>query len=137
MKGLKVNSPDVIADDTGDDLVLINLRTGLYYRFANDSRALLLQHANLDSSDDSNGKNDEEIVDCTENELKDFLGSLQERGLVVSCNEITETDNGQNSRDIKLLKVELQYEEYGDLEDLLGLDPIHDIDPEKGWPAIN
>lgn len=137
MKDLKVNSPDVIADDTGDDLVLINLRTGLYYRFANDSRALLLQHANLDSSDESNGKNDEEIVDCTENELKDFLGSLQERGLVVSCNEISETDNRQNSRDINLLKVELQYEEYGDLEDLLGLDPIHDIDPEKGWPAIN
>ena len=137
MKDLKVNSPDVIADDTGDDLVLINLRTGLYYRFANDSRALLLQHANLDSSDDSNGKNDEEIVDCTENELKDFLGSLQERGLVVSYNEISETDNRQNSRDINLLKVELQYEEYGDLEDLLGLDPIHDIDPEKGWPAIN
>ena len=63
MKGLKVNSPDVIADDTGDDLVLINLRTGLYYRFANDSRALLLQHANLDSSDDSNGKNDEDNVE--------------------------------------------------------------------------
>lgn len=137
MKSLKLNSPDVIADDTGDDLVLINLRTGLYYRFANDSRALLLQHANLDSSDESNGKNDEGIVDCTENELNDFLGSLQERGLVVSCNEIIETDNAQNSRDINMLKVELQYEEYGDLEDLLGLDPIHDIDPEKGWPAIN
>jgi hypothetical protein len=25
-------------------------------------------------------------------------------------------------------------EEFTDLEDILGLDPIHEVDPEKGWP---
>jgi hypothetical protein len=26
------------------------------------------------------------------------------------------------------------FERHADLEDLLTLDPIHDVDPEKGWP---
>ena len=91
----------------------------------------------IDSSDDSNNKNAEGIVDCTEKELHDFLNSLKERGLIVGYNEIIETNNVQHVKEINLLKPELQYEEYGDLEDLLGLDPIHDIDPDKGWPAVN
>jgi hypothetical protein len=26
-------------------------------------------------------------------------------------------------------------ESFSDLEDILGLDPIHEADPDKGWPA--
>lgn len=29
----------------------------------------------------------------------------------------------------------IELEEFGDLEDLLGLDPIHDVSPTEGWPV--
>jgi hypothetical protein len=30
----------------------------------------------------------------------------------------------------------LTYEKHEDLQDLLTLDPIHDVDPEQGWPSL-
>ena len=28
------------------------------------------------------------------------------------------------------------FEKHSDMQDLLTLDPIHDVDPEKGWPVV-
>ena len=30
----------------------------------------------------------------------------------------------------------LSFEKHADMEDLLTLDPIHDVDPEQGWPKL-
>src|SRR5215217_7015744 len=32
--------------------------------------------------------------------------------------------------------VGITYEKHEDLQDLLTLDPIHDVDPEQGWPSL-
>lgn len=123
---LRINEPDVTADFSDDDAVLINLRNGRYYRVEGPGLRALRALSEAPAH--------ELIVveDVARPELERFARLLVDRHLLAGDVErcrfgpLGDSESGGQTLDL---------EEYGDLEDLLGLDPIHDVEPMKGWPV--
>lgn len=120
---LRINEPDVTADFSDEDVVLINLSTGFYYRAEGASFAAI--KALIDPS----ATHPIEVASVSAAEVERFARSLIDKHLLVgSVGDCSFT--GANGAEVRL-----SIEEHGDLEDLLGLDPVHDVEPLEGWPV--
>lgn len=79
-----------------------------------------------------------EMPDIPVQEIEYFFNALINEKLIVeydsdkdryATNPVQPGNN--NSRNYEAPKLEI----YDDLQELIILDPIHDADPERGWPA--
>lgn len=121
-------NPDIVFERFGEDLVVLNLRSGQYFGF-NGSGALVWRAL-------SGGVAASKLrsAGMSQQALEPFLSALIDNGLLVA----------QTSTDIELepvLQAELAMaseaptvEVYEDLADLIMADPIHDVDVNTGWP---
>ncbi|HQT21200.1 MAG: hypothetical protein B7Y05_05185 [Polynucleobacter sp. 24-46-87] len=131
----EINSPHVISESLGGETVIINLQTGTYHNLnGNSSRVwqALTRPVDLDTLVDA--------VRCAppvqerpdlQRALAFFLESLLAQELVriaIKPEQVESLDV------IDLSSLELICESYTDMQDLLGLDPIHEVDPQAGWP---
>ena len=118
---LAANRPDVIDEVFDGEAVLINLRHGRYY--ALDARATevwRLVSAGVAVEELMAARADEDVLS--------FLRRLVEEDLVVLDGGPLPPAAPPNGHPVPGLEV------FNDLEDLLLLDPIHDVDPGTGWP---
>ena len=125
-----VNRPSVIFDVQGDEAVIIDLTSGRYFRLDASSTALWMRFS-VPSSPES------VLESCrTAEALRPLLGGiiadLTERGLLRIANG--SDGASQAATEAPWAFGGFALEEFTDLEDILGLDPIHEVDPEKGWP---
>ena len=117
---IAANRPDVIDEVFDGEAVLINLRHGRYY--ALDERATAVWRVISDGA-----AVDDVVAQRPGEDVVSFLARLAEEDLVgVSGGALPETT--PNGDPVPGLEV------FTDLEDLLLLDPIHDVDPQTGWP---
>lgn len=123
---LRINEPDVTADFGDEDAVLINLANGRYYRV--EGPGLRLLRALSETSADAVI----EVAGVNRVEAERFARLLVDKGLLVGDPDQCRFD-GLDGDAVGGEAPAL--EEYGDLEDLLGLDPIHDVEPMQGWPV--
>lgn len=128
---LTINRPSVIFDIQGDEAVVIDLVSGRYFRLDPPSTALwerFVVPVSLAGVLESCT-----TADLLRPALDAIATDLVERGLLRPA-------NGADDRDPAAAPPaswEFQrftLEEFTDLEDILGLDPIHEVDPDKGWP---
>ena len=118
---ITANRPDVIDEVFDGEAVLINLRAGRYY--ALDARATEVWRAI------SGGAEVGDVVAARPDEdVPAFLARLVEEELVVLDGGALPPAPPPNGRPVPGLEV------FTDLQDLLLLDPIHDVHPETGWP---
>jgi hypothetical protein len=122
---LVINSPTVIFDVQGTETVVIDLATGHYFRLDSAGTPLWTAFqggASIDSLLASCDNPDElrPVVDGIVQELLD-LGLLRQ---VEDASAMSEPWHFGG----------FLLEHFTDLEDVLGLDPIHEVDPDKGWP---
>jgi hypothetical protein len=122
---LAPNRPDVIDESFDGEAVLVNLSSGCY--FALSPAATQLWQLLLDGRSASSLA---ASVDAEPEAVAAFIEQLLEEQLVVEGG----VDAGPVSAPVELAgKVELQ--RFTDMQDLLELDPIHDIDLDAdGWP---
>ena len=141
----RVNSPKVVHEMIDGEVVIVNLEKGDYYS---------LVRAGADVCENlTNGCCRGEIFntihqrydgerETIETAINEFLDQLQREG-IISLAE-TEESNLQdfiNSNTTPLIATaKLIFEapslqKYTDMEELLALDPIHDVDEEVGWPS--
>lgn len=102
--------------------MVINLVTGRYYSLDAPASQLwteLHTHKGLDI--------DESLFPVTEA----WLNEVADEGLLIRTLE-QESDTRPTSRGNTDGPFEMRA--YNDLEELLKLDPIHDVDPSSGWP---
>lgn len=141
MNYLRVNAPHIVHEIFSDDeAAIINLKTGNYYSL-NPTGAEIwsLIEKNASSDDVVNTFNrlyETDSVDVA-SEINNFIKELEAEDLIVR------SENGaENSFDIKEFLTEYQtknsfvapvLERFADLQELLLLDPIHDVD-EAGFP---
>lgn len=137
----RVNRSKIIFEAFEDETVLINLDSGSYYSFPG-SGALVWD---LISSGRSIGEViaqlQQQFPDATaemETSVLDFIGKLVEECLVVEKDawdlEATAPAKQPPLRKGKESKFEKPcLQKYSDMQDLLLLDPIHEVD-EMGWP---
>jgi hypothetical protein len=117
--------PDVIEEAFGDEVVLVNLRSGRYYSLEGQAGALwaaLGDGAEPDAVATAAGSPVDAVVP--------FLQRLVDEDLVALDGDALPAHAGTTLHPPAKVLV------FDDMEDILQLDPIHDIDLDRtGWPA--
>jgi len=140
-KVYRINTPQVISENIDGEVVIANLQTGVYYSMERVGADVWPWF--------ENGISGEDLVNTAvvhysgdrsdiESGLTEFVRKLLAERLIVeeapgvqsrAANAAVSTNgNGQRPFEKPVL------ESYNDMQDLLLLDPIHDVD-EAGWPA--
>jgi hypothetical protein len=124
-QALCINSPAVIADTEGGETVIINLAAGHYYRLDAES-------AEVWSRLSSGASPDLLIAGCVnpaelESELDGIVAEFLEFELLRRADGPAVAVEPWEFKGFSL-------ERFTDLEDILGLDPVHEVDPAQGWP---
>ena len=127
----ELNNPPVVAETVDGEAVAINLKTGRYHSIEGVATAVwdcLLA-----------GFTQAEILAAVpgadEAALRDFTGKLLAEGLIRPSSR---PKPDQPLAPISAWKTgELVFESFNDMEDMLTLDPIHQIDADFGWPRRN
>ena len=124
----RLNSPAVVFDASVDDTVIINLVSGRYFRL--DAASSLAWNALVASGSrtafTASATNESDVMAA----IDDMIASLVAEELIV---EAPADDAAANPEPWTFAGFTL--ESFSDLEDILGLDPIHEADPDKGWPT--
>ena len=133
-----VKTPDVVHETIDGETVIVNLESGAYYSLRDSAVEVwntIERGANANELQDVLLSRYEGSQDEIHNALTDLLLHLQEEGLVkVSSKRSAELGpdlsawSGQ-----KTPFVSPKLEKYSDMQDLLLLDPIHEVD-DDGWP---
>ena len=139
----RVNTPTVTHETIDGEAVIINLDSGNYYSLvevgsfiwslvekgasASDVQDLVLQTYQGDATDIARG-------------VQELLAQLQQENLIVSVAgagalDLTEVLSSNNSHEKLSFNPPLLHK-YSDMQELLLLDPIHDVD-DAGWPKPN
>jgi hypothetical protein len=130
----EINTPHVISESLGNETVIINLETGTYHNL-NSNAAQIWQNLQQPIATETLLKGiiveNKGFAQTISQALSDFLAQLLAQGLIrVSIHEPT----ARLCPPIVLDDGTLACESFTDMQDLLGLDPIHEADPSTGWP---
>ncbi len=135
----RINQPDVVAENFGEEIVAIHLKRGNYYSIE-ESGTTIWQLA-------ATGATVEEIIadirqayrgdssDIQKNVYR-FLEELQQAELIIAADDghadpVPSSAKPQTTARKPFVPPTLN--EYTDMQELLLLDPIHDV-AEGGWP---
>lgn len=134
-KTLKTH-PQVVSEKIGDEIILIHLESGVYYALRGTANALwelLMTGISGDGLEEITQSHYSDDHSEIASQIGTFLKVLIDENLVI------ETDNGNGHRpSAQPLAFPDKYEPpvieiYKDLQELLLLDPIHEVEQE-GWP---
>jgi hypothetical protein len=131
MKKYVVNTKQAISEDTEGETVVINLETGSYYNLNSEASKIwahLIKGVDIDIL-----KTKLKPVNATANtnaKVDEFIEKLVAENLITQ----TEIANSSPDSDINIDVENIVIETYTDMQDLLGLDPIHEVEEEAGWP---
>ena len=140
LEKLKVNAPNVVHETIDGEAILLDLKTGNYFSL-DGSAALIWEFI------DKTGSWSEAVnlmtaankaqKDSISASVKGFVEKLVEEKLLVKANGVpAAADTGDLARQLSGAAKSFTpplVNKYSDMQDLLLLDPIHDVD-EKGWP---
>jgi len=142
---LRINTPKIVHETIDGETVILNLDNGNYYSLVGVGAQIwgfiesgapahdIIEKVKCDY--ESNGTDVEE-------EVNKFVSELRLEGLTVSDN--AETNAGfhwpaekkaPGVNGTKQTFTAPTLNKYSDMQDLLLLDPIHDVDEEAGWPT--
>lgn len=139
----RINSPKVVRETIDGEVVIVNLDKGHYY-------SLVKAGADIWDGIERGISRDNLIEEIAqqydgsradiENAVNNFIERLQQEELIVfdkiDASKSTNSSNEQTKTNASKEKVRFEpptLVKYTDMEDLLTLDPIHDVD-ETGWP---
>lgn len=123
---LRPNRPDVIDENFEGETVIVNLNSGCYFALSSAATVLWGLLAKGRS-----GRSLAESVDADESTVAAFLSLLAEEKLTVPG----DVDAGVVDPIVSLGGVPT-LEKFTDMQELLMLDPIHDIELDgDGWPV--
>ena len=133
----KINTPDVSAEDFGDEIIAINLKNGHYHSLRGVGAQiwkLLEQGYSVDDASTALRQAFPNGTDTIASDVRDFATELQKADLIVPA-----AGAGALPAAPTLLRSGESYarpavESFTDMEKLLLLDPIHEVDLLTGWP---
>ena len=135
----KPNDPHVIHEIIDGEAVLVSMETGSYYSIDNVGAAIWSHIENglslpqIIEAVASQYTGDQTQIEAGVNQL---VAQLQAENLIVpaKASPIQQSIEAINGNRRKLSFEQPILQKYTDMEDLLLLDPIHEVD-ETGWPA--
>lgn len=125
-----VNRPSVISDEQGGETVVIDLSSGHYFRLEPASSLLWARLVSPATAAELEAEceNPAELAA----DLPRIVDELAGLGLIRPANETDPAGESLGPWRFDGFAVE----RFTDLEDILGLDPIHEADPGRGWPHV-
>jgi hypothetical protein len=135
---LRINGTQIVHEIIGGEAVIVNLENGNYYSADGVGAEIWRQIGT--------GSSRAQIVDAivasyevdraTANaEVGDFLEQLRGEGIIELSDEVDghEPRGGPETREPKLRYESPCLETYSDMQQMIALDPIHEVDA-TGWP---
>jgi Coenzyme PQQ synthesis protein D (PqqD) len=144
-KQYRVNKPNVVHEVLEGEAVIVNLDNGSYYSTEQAGATIwsLLTHgATVPEIVAALHRHHSNIPTNVEEVVTQWMHFLESESLVVSDSFIDGGTNGERSNHVatevehKTVFMDPKLEKYTDMEDLLLLDPIHDVQ-EVGWPQTS
>lgn len=141
----RVNAPKVVHETIEGEVVIVNLDKGDYYSLVQAGADIWSGVVNGISK----GEILEEMIQryageqaTIENSVNNFIEQLQREELI-KINQTDESFNSNGKTESKLAEMngeKLNFQppslnKYTDMEELLALDPIHEVDEQVGWPS--
>lgn len=144
LQAFQINTPTVVSEIFDDEVVIINMDSGSYYSLDQSGAALwqqLQQGATIAELIAGVAKayvvNPNEITPA----VQQFVAELEQEQLIVSMHTPGHFMNGALPEAISAVEgtghshfAPPVLTKFTDMQDLLLLDPIHDVD-NSGWPA--
>lgn len=121
----ELNSPAVISDEVGGETLAINLTSGAYFVIPPPVRPLW---AGLSAGVPARAYLEQD--DPRAQGLLEYVQTLVSAGLLRPAGTAAPAEAVDDWQ-----VEDLTLEEFTDMADLLGLDPIHDVDETVGWPT--
>jgi len=133
----EVSSPEVVAEDFGGEIVVLNLNNGKYFSLAGPAANLwrdleaghipqnLFDHIHQGSSEQAAG-------------MKLYVEALVREQLIRPRTTNATTLEAASATVLLALSPDAVFaplEMYDDMAELILSDPIHDVDEEMGWPV--
>ena len=132
-----VRDPQVIHRIIDDEVVMIDLETGNYFTFRGSAtRMWACIEAGMSSREtlehlQESFEGDPSVM---EQGIRWLLDQLLEENLIVPTDEPRTRSVSLASEGERQGYSDPAFEKYDDMADLILLDPVHEIDQEKGWP---
>jgi hypothetical protein len=137
----KINTPNIVHELIDGEVIIVNLKQGDYYSLLNTSAEIWTEIEREQSSAQIVAQltqNYQEEPEIIAQGVQLFIDQLIEEGIITELardiqeNEIFSHEFGNNDIDKPPFEMP-KLSKYTDMEDLLALDPIHEVD-EMGWP---
>ena len=131
MKSIRINEPNVVHETVDGEVVIVDLDSGLYFSTDGVGAAIWTLIVQGRTPADIAAWASDTYGPHVLTEVEEFVTSLRDKSLIVDCEnsfEAIETDViAPGVYTVPELLV------YSDMEELLLLDPVHDVS-EDGWP---
>ena len=136
---LRINSPHVVHQTIDGEVVVINLESGSYYSLndvAAEVWALLESGSALGEIAETLGSRYDASADAIARALEAFVTDLHAERLLVPTigAAVSLPSNGATAGGTRRSFTPPLLEKYTDMQDLLLVDPIHEVD-DLGWPG--
>lgn len=131
----RINSPKVISNSIGGEVIIINLDSGFYYSLNPSAGALweaLLQGFGAEEICEALQIMGHPLVASGCSAIDKFIAELLQEELIIPCNTTPATPLDLSALDS--LSDPPAMERFEDMQELLVLDPIHEVG-EAGWPV--
>ena len=133
----QMNAPDVINETIDGETVILHLGSGMYYSVGGSGAftwAQLAGSASLDEVASSLATIYDTDAPTATAALEDFLQYLRDEDLLVPSSVTTSSTSATPVNGTRLPFEKPTIEKFTDMEDLLRLDPVHEVSSSRGWP---
>jgi len=136
-----VNEPHIVHETIDGETILMDLRSGNYFSIEKSGAVIWEVLVQTGSTEELLKKAGElshpDQSDRVLSDIRNFVKKLLAEGLIREANNIGASDITEellNSLKLTISSFETpEVNKYSDMQEMLLLDPIHDVD-EKGWP---
>ena len=133
-----INVPNIASEVFGDEVVIVNLYSGIYYSLTGTAaqvwiRAIQNYSVNEILADFSLIY--EDITAENEQQVSELIADLLDKTLIAEALNKTAIKVAFDSTLPKKPFTKPQIEVFSDMQEILLLDPVHDVD-KNGWPVM-
>ena len=133
-----INEPDVIFEKFGDEVVVVNMDTGIYYSLRESACEIFMSlKSPVKISEILKivlSKYEGDINEIA-SQIHQFINRLISMKLVKISLNASLTKITPSHLSIKSVFLPPKIEIFSDMQDILLLDPVHDVD-QSGWPIL-
>jgi len=140
----RIDSPNVVYETFENEIVVVHFESGNYYsleKSAADIWSSIARGMTLAEIAQALNRLYREVPPDIEEQVGQFVAELRQESLVTADGQDAPVDMGKGEKlpDSPVPSEQSAYESpvlqrYTDMQDMLLLDPIHEVD-ESGWPA--